>query len=67
MVGRPGRCSVEGDCWEDLLWVETFVWVNLKSPLSFWPNWEAEVERERVPETENVGELDREVVVVIVE
>ena len=46
--------------------VETFVWVNLKRPFNFWPNWEAEVERERVPEVENVGELDRELLEVVI-
>ena len=59
---------MEEECWdEDLLCVETFVWVNLKRPFNFWPNCEAEVERERVLEAENVGELDRELEVVIVE
>ena len=54
---------------EDLLCVaeETFVCVNLKRPLSFWPNWEADVERERVPEAEEkVGELEREVLEVVI-
>ena len=46
--------------------VETFVWVNLKRPFNFCPNWEAEVERERVPEVENVGELDRELLEVVI-
>jgi hypothetical protein len=58
---------VEEECWEeDLLCVETFVWVNLKRPFNFCPNWEAEVERERVPEVENVGELDRELLEVVI-
>lgn len=40
--------------------------MNLKRPFNFWPNWEADVERERVPLTGKVGLLEREVDVVIV-
>jgi hypothetical protein len=39
--------------------------VNLKRPFNFWPNWEADVERDRVPLTK-VGLLEREVEVVII-
>lgn len=52
-VGRRGKCSVDEEC-EDLL-LEILVLPNLKRPLSFCPNWEAEVLRERVPVGEKVG------------
>ncbi|SRR5579862_4752911 len=57
-VGRRGKCSVE-DEWDDLL-LEMLELPNLNRPLSFCPNWEAEVLRERVPFGENVGLLDRD-------
>jgi hypothetical protein len=60
--------SAPVDLWEGAgEFVEGFeTCVNLKRPFNFWPNWEADVERERVPLTGNVGLLEREVDVVIV-
>ena len=55
-VGRRGKCSVDEEC-DDLL-PEMPVFPNLKSPLSFCPNWEADVLRERVPVGEKVGLSD---------
>jgi hypothetical protein len=72
-VGSRGRCSVEEesaptDFWEGAgEFVEEFeTCVNLKRPFNFWPNWEADVERDRVPLTWKVGLLEREVEVVII-
>jgi hypothetical protein len=72
-VGSRGRCSVEEesapmDFWEGAgEFVDEFeTCVNLKRPFNFWPNWEADVERDRVPLTGDVGLLEREVEVVMV-
>jgi len=40
-------------------------WVNLKRPFNFWPNCDAEVERDRLP-AEKVGEFERDIEVVMV-
>ena len=61
-VGRPGKCSVEEEDCEGL-----GLGANLKRPFNLAPNWEAEVERDRVPVGENVGEFDRDEEVAIVE
>jgi hypothetical protein len=61
-VGSRGKCSVD----DESPWDFCEDWVNLKRPFNFCPNWEAEVERERVPEMENVGEFERDVEAVIV-
>ena len=66
-VGKRGKCSVDEE-WDDLLLmlVILFVFPNLNRPFNFCPNWEAEVERDRVPVEEKVGLLDLEVEFVIV-
>lgn len=62
-VGRRGKCSMEEEAREDLVMIEGVV--NLKRPFSLAPNWEAEVDRDRVPEEGKVGELEPGVDVVI--
>ena len=68
-VGNLGKCSVDEESvpWDfgELLLVILLTWVNLKRPFNFWPNCEAEVERDRVP-VKKVGEFERDIEVVMV-
>ena len=65
-VGSRGRCSVEEE--RELFVLEMLVWLNLKRPFNFWPNWEAEeVLRARLPVgLERVGLFAPDDVVIVV-